>query len=234
VSFLEVYPASEGYVATQDPRHGLLRLLPDHGLFFEFVPVAELHSPAPARHTVAEVVPGVQYAVVLTTCAGLWSYVIGDTICFERRDPPLLRFTGRTRYFLSAFGEHLISEEVERAVALAAEATQATVADFHVGPVFPDDPKARGRHRYLVEFVQAPAEVGRFAEALDAALCRLNEDYAAHRAGDLTMLAPEVVPVPRGGFAGWLRARGKVGGQNKVPRMDNSGKITEELSRFIV
>jgi hypothetical protein len=233
VHFLEVYPASEGYVATEDPRHGLLRLLPDHGIFFEFVPVGELHSAAPARHTVAEIVPGVQYAVALTTCAGLWGYVLGDTVCFEQRDPPLLRFTGRTRYFLSAFGEHLISEEVERAVASAAEATGATVADFHVGPVFPEAQAGPGRHRYLIEFVQAPADLGRFAEALDAALCRLNEDYAAHRAGDLTMRAPEVVPVPRGGFADWLRARGQVGGQHKVPRMDNSGALTRELSRFV-
>jgi GH3 auxin-responsive promoter len=232
VQLLEVYPASEGYVASEDPRHGFLRLLPDHGVFFEFVPVDELSSVRPTRHTVADVVPGVQYAIVMTTCAGLWSYVLGDTVCFERRDPPLLRFTGRTRYFLSAFGEHLISEEVERAVALAAEATDATVADFHVGPVFPESPAAPGHHRYLVEFVQTPADVGRFAEALDAALCRLNEDYAAHRAGDLTMQAPEVVPVPRGGFAEWLRARGKVGGQHKVPRMDNSGGITAELSRL--
>jgi hypothetical protein len=234
VHFLEVYPASEGFVATEDPRHGLLRLLPDHGVFFEFVPAAELAAPSPARHTVGEVVPGVPYAVVLTTCAGLWSYVLGDTVCFERRDPPLLRFTGRTRYFLSAFGEHVISEEVERAVAAAADETGALVADFHVGPVFPAAPTAPGRHRYLVEFVRPPAEVGRFAGALDAALCRLNEDYAAHRAGDLTMLSPEVVSVPRGAFAEWLRARGQVGGQHKVPRMDNTGGITEELTRFAV
>jgi GH3 auxin-responsive promoter len=233
VTFLEVYPASEGFVATEDPRHGLLRLLPDHDVFFEFVPVGELASDRPTRHTVADVVPGVQYAVVLATCAGLWSYVLGDTVCFERHDPPLLRFTGRTRYFLSAFGEHLISEEVERAVALAAEATGAAVADFHVGPVFPEATTGRGRHRYLIEFVQEPAELVRFAEALDAALCRLNEDYAAHRAGDLTMRAPEVVPVPRGGFAEWLRARGQVGGQHKVPRMDNSGKLTAELLKAV-
>jgi hypothetical protein len=233
VQLLEVYPASEGYVATEDPRHGLLRLLTDHGIFFEFVPVAELQSPSPTRHTVADVVPGVQYAVVMTTCAGLWSYVLGDTVCFERRDPPLLRFTGRTRYFLSAFGEHLISEEIERAVAQAAEATDAAVADFHVGPIFPETPTAPGRHRYLIEFVCPPADLPHFTAALDAALGRLNEDYAAHRAGDLTMLAPEVVSVPRGGFAEWLRSHGKVGGQHKVPRMDNSGVITQELSRFV-
>jgi hypothetical protein len=232
VQFLEVYPASEGFIAAEDPRHGLLRLLPDHNLFFEFVPVEDLGKDRPARHTVADLEPGVPYAVVLTTCAGLWGYVLGDTVCFERRDPPLLRFTGRTRYFLSAFGEHLISEEVERAVAAAAEATGAAVVDFHVGPVFPDTPGAVGRHRYLVEFAGPPADAGRFAAELDATLCRLNEDYQAHRAGDLTMRAPEVRAVRRGGFADWLRARGKLGGQHKVPRMDNSGALTQELSRF--
>src|SRR5439155_13732810 len=163
VQFQETYPASEGFVAAEDPRHGLLRLIPDHQIFFEFVPVAELGSDRPARHTVADVVPGVQYAVVLTTCAGLWSYVLGDTVCFERCDPPLLRFTGRTRYGLSAFGEHLISEEIERAVAEAAEATGNAVVDFHVGPVYPDSPGVPGRHRYLVEFAAAPADLDSFA-----------------------------------------------------------------------
>src|SRR5262249_18492807 len=152
VHFLETYPASEGFVAAEDPRHGLLRLLPDHGLFFEFVPVGELAAARPTRHTVADLETGVQYAVVLTTCAGLWGYVLGDTVCFERRAPPLLRFTGRTRYGLSAFGEHLIGEEVERAVALASEATGAAVVDFHVGPVFPERSGVPGRHRFLVEF----------------------------------------------------------------------------------
>jgi hypothetical protein len=232
VRFLETYPASEGFVAAEDPRHGLLRLLPDHDVFFEFVPRQELDSARPARHTVADLEPGVQYAVVLTTCAGLWGYVLGDTVCFERRDPPLLRFTGRTRYFLSAFGEHLISEEVERAVARAAEACGAAVVDFHVGPVFPDRPGTPGRHRFLVEFAGPPADPARFAAELDRALCRANEDYEAHRRGDLTMLAPEVLPVRRGGFADWMRARGRLGGQHKVPRMDNSGRLTRELADF--
>jgi GH3 auxin-responsive promoter len=233
VHFLETYPASEGFVATEDPRYGLLRLIPDHGLFFEFVPVVELDQRQPTRHTVAEVVPGVQYAVVLTTCAGLWSYVLGDTVCFERRDPPLLRFTGRTRQFLSAFGEHLIGEEVERAVAQTAGTTDADVTDFHVGPVFPETAGMPGRHRYLVEFARGPHDVDAFARELDAALSRINEDYRAHRAGALTMLAPEVICVPRGSFAGWMRSRGKLGGQHKVPRLDNSGRLTEELTRWL-
>ena len=234
VRFLEVYPASEGYIAAEDPRHELLRLIPDHGIFFEFVPVEDLGKDRPARHAASEVEPGVHYAVVLTTCAGLWSYVLGDTVRFERRDPPLLRFTGRTRYFLSAFGEHLISEEVERAVAEAAGAAGLAVTDFHVGPVFPEVSGLPGRHRYLVEFLRPPPDVAPFAAALDAALGRINEDYAAHRQGDLTMLAPEVWPVPPGGFAAWLRSKGKLGGQHKVPRMDNGGQVTEELSRFLL
>jgi hypothetical protein len=232
VHFAEVYPASEGFVATEDLRHRLLRLIPDHGVFFEFVPAAELGSDRPVRHTAAEVEVGVQYAVALTTCAGLWSYVIGDTVVFERREPPLLRFTGRTKYFLSAFGEHLISEEVERAVAAAAGEAGCAVVDFHVGPVFPGREAGPGRHRYLVEFAGPAPDLGRFAAGLDAALGRLNEDYLAHRAGDLTMLAPEVVAVRRGGFADWMRARGKLGGQHKVPRMDNSGALTTELTEF--
>jgi hypothetical protein len=232
VRFQEVYPASEGYVAAEDPRHGLLRLLPDHGIFFEFVPLEDLNSSRPSRHTVDEIEPGVQYAVVVTTCGGLWSYQIGDTVCFERRDPPLLRFTGRTKYFLSAFGEHLISEEVERAVTSAATATGAAVVDFHVGPVFPETPAAPGRHRYLVEFAGDSPDCGRFSAELDEMLGRINEDYAVHRLGDMTMLPPEVRPVRRGGFAQWMKAHGKLGGQHKVPRMDNSGKITAEMSGF--
>lgn len=232
VRFLETYPASEGFVATEDPRHGLLRLVPDHNLFFEFVPRDELDAPRPTRHTAADVEPGVQYAVVLTTCAGLWGYVLGDTVRFERRDPPLLRFTGRTRHFLSAFGEHLIGEEVERAVAAAAGATGAAVVDFHVGPVFPRSPAEIGRHRYLVEFAAPPTDLRRFAGELDATLSTLNEDYRAHRQGDLTMLGPEVVPVRRGGFADWLRSRGQLGGQHKVPRLDNSGTLTAQMGRY--
>jgi hypothetical protein len=234
VQLLETYPASEGFIATEDPRYHLLRLIPDHNLFFEFVPVAEIDAAQPTRHTVANLEVGVPYALVLTTCAGLWSYKIGDTVCFERRDPPLLRFTGRTKYFLSAFGEHLISEEVEQAVTRAADATGAAVVDFHVGPVFPKCLGKSGRHRYLVEFAAPPNDLGRFAAELDGALCRLNEDYEVHRRGDLTMLAPEVRVVRRGGFADWMRSVGKVGGQHKVPRMDNSGELTQRLSRFFL
>jgi hypothetical protein len=229
VKFCEVYPASEAFIATEDPRYHLLRIVPDHNIFFEFIPVEELDRGWPARHTLADVEVGVQYAVAVTSCAGVWSYLIGDTVAFERRNPPLIRFTGRTKYFLSAFGEHLISEEVEKAVAHAAHACGVDVLDFHVGPRFAADPRQPGRHLYLVEFAGVVPDAGRFAEELDAVLRRSNEDYDAHRQGDLTMLAPLVQAVRRGGFEEWMKARGKAGGANKVPRMDNSGNLTQDM-----
>jgi hypothetical protein len=235
VKTLEVYPCSEGFVASEDPRHpGLLRVVPDHGLFFEFVPVAELDTPKPTRHTLATVETGLQYAVVLTTCAGLWSYLLGDTVTFESRTPPLIRFTGRTKYFLSAFGEHLIQEEVDKAVAHAAKSCGVLTEDHHVGPVFPTDPGKPGHHRYFVEFRgPPPARLDDFVEALDKELTRLNEDYAVHRVGNITMLRPEVRVVPPGGFGEWMKSRGKFGGQHKVPRMDNTGKLTTQLGDWL-
>ena len=233
VQFLETYPCSEGFVAAEDPAYERLRLIPDHGIFFEFVPVEDLGKDHPVRHTTANLETGVQYAVVLTTCAGLWSYVLGDTVCFQAREPPLLRFTGRTRYFLSAFGEHLISEEVEKAITKASEATGAAVTDFHVGPQFPTSTAVAGRHLYLIEFARMPVGIPTFAKELDAALCRLNDDYRGHRQGDLSLAGPEIRLVPPGGFARWLRSKGRLGGQHKVPRMDNSGELTQELCHWL-
>lgn len=238
VRFLDVYPASEGYVATEDPRYNLLRVLPDVGIFFEFVPMDEyeggkLKTDRPTRHTLATVETGQQYAVVLTTCAGLWAYQVGDTVAFERRDPPLIRFTGRTKYFLSAFGEHLISEEVSKAIAEAAQETGALAGEFHVGPVFPTDPKRPGHHRYLIEFTRPPADLGRFTDVLDATLKRLNEDYDAHRKDDLTMLRPEVHVLRHEAFSRWMQAHGRRLPQGKVPEMDNGGEQTTAITEWL-
>jgi hypothetical protein len=233
VRFLETYPCSEGFVAFEDPRYDLLRLVPDHDIFFEFVPVDELGKDRPVRHTLVNLEVGTQYSVVLTTCAGLWSYVVGDTVAFERRDPPLLRFTGRTKYYLSAFGEHLISEEVEKAVTAAAAVTNAAVTDFHVGPLFPAQPAELGRHLYLVEFARFPVDVGQFRSELDLTLCRINDDYRAHRNGGTGLAEPEIRPVPRGAFADWMRAHGKLGGQHKLPRMDNTGELTSQMADWL-
>jgi len=241
VRFLEVYPCSEGFVATEDPRYDLLRIVPDHEIFFEFVPMDEfdsergkLKSDFPIRHTLANVETGVQYAVVITSCAGLWSYLVGDTVAFERRSPPLIRFTGRTKYFLSAFGEHLISEEIEKAIQESAVAHHAEVQDHHVGPVFPQSPQMPGHHLYLIEFRREPADLQEFAQGIDVSLSRQNEDYRAHRAGDVSMLMPRVVMVKTGGFNAWMLAHGKRPPQHKLPRMDNSGKQTASMHEWLL
>ena len=171
----EVYPCSEGFIGFGDPATGLLRLIFDHGIFYEFIPVDELDSANPTRHWLGTVRTEINYAIVVSTCAGMWAHVIGDTVRFESLDPPLIRFTGRTRYTLSAFGEHLISEEVEAAIAWACAATGASVREWHVGTVFPG---ASGYHQYVIEFVREPTELERFRNELDTELsgtkCRLS------------------------------------------------------------
>ncbi|GBD35833.1 hypothetical protein HRbin36_00948 [bacterium HR36] len=228
----ETYPSSEAFVAFEDLRYRHLRLVPDHGIFFEFVPRGELGQARPTRHTLRDFELGVDYAIVLTTCAGLWAYVLGDVVRFERRHPPLLRFVGRTTDYLSAFGEHLTGEEIERAVSRAAEQCGAILAEFHVGPVFAEHGRPPGWHRYVLECVTPPADVQQFAHCLDAALRQLNADYDAHRFGDLGLGPPEIILVRRGAFADWLRTQGKLGGQHKVPRIDPAGPLTASLMQF--
>jgi hypothetical protein len=222
----ETYPCSEGFIAFGDPETKLLRLVFDHGIFYEFVPVAELDSSSPTRHWLGNVQVGVNYAIVVTTCAGLWSHIIGDTVRFESLDPPLLSFTGRTKYTLSAFGEHLISEEVEGAMAFAAEATGSAVGEWHVGPVFHG---AMGHHLYVIEFLKEPSDLEAFRQALDADLSRRNADYLAHRIEGVGLPLPELIVARSGGFGAWMRSKGKLGGQHKVSRMDNTGTLTAEI-----
>lgn len=226
----ESYPCSEGFIAFGDPDTDLLRLVFDHGLFFEFVPLDELDSPRPTRHWLGDVRVGINYAIVLSTCAGMWSHVVGDTVRFESTSPPLLTFTGRTRYTLSAFGEHLISEELEGAVTVASASVDASVRDWHVGPVFHG---AMGHHLYVVDFLKLPADLRAFREALDADLSRRNADYRAHRAEGVGLPMPALVVARPGGFDAWMRSRGKLGGQHKVPRMDNTGALTGALVAFL-
>ncbi|HMB03918.1 MAG TPA: GH3 auxin-responsive promoter family protein [Isosphaeraceae bacterium] len=230
VRLQETYPCSEGFIAFGDPATGLLRLIFDHGIFFEFVPLDELESDRPARHWLGNVQTGINYAIVISSCAGMWGHIIGDTIRFESLDPPLLSFTGRTKYTLSAFGEHLINEEVEGAIAAASTATGASVRDWHVGPVFEG---ALGHHLYVVEFLKAPADPAAFREALDADLSRRNADYLAHRAEGVGLPLPALVVARSGGFESWMRSRGKLGGQHKVPRMDDAGMLTRQLVEFL-
>lgn len=232
----EVYAASEGFIATADRASGEgMRANLDTGLFLEFVPLDELDAANPTRHWIADAEPGVNYALVLSSCAGVWSYVVGDTVRLVERDPPRLLVTGRTSYMLSAFGEHLIGEEIEHGVATAAEAIGEMVADFSVGAVFPKAKGELGRHLYIVEFGEAPpgaSKLAEFAKTLDAALCETNEDYEAHRAGGFGLHAPRIHAVPHGTFAAWMKKRGKLGGQNKVPRIINDEALLQDLRDF--
>jgi hypothetical protein len=231
IKLQETYPCSEAFIAFGDPRTpGCLRLVVDHGLFYEFVPVDELDSPRPTRHWLGTVRTRVNYAIVVSTCAGMWAHLIGDTIRFESLDPPLISFTGRTKYTLSAFGEHLVSEEVEGAIAHASTTTGARVLDWHVGPVFA---ASLGYHQYIVEFLKEPSDLEEFRSTLDADLARRNADYQAHRAHGVCIPSPALIVARSGGFESWMRRRGKLGGQHKVPRMDNSGTLTRELVEFL-
>lgn len=234
VDLREVYPASEGFLAVQDAAPGAgLALLLDNGIFFEFVPLEELDRDAPTRHWAATVETGVEYAVAVSTNAGLWSFLVGDTVRVVERAPLRVVVTGRTTWYLSAFGEHLHGDEVEQGVARAAEAIGRDVTEFSVGTLF----RARGApedgHLYLVELdapVDPPA-LAAFAARLDADLSDTNDDYRAHRqAGQLA--APRVHGVPPGTFAAWMRKRGRLGGQNKVPRIVSDTELFDDLRRF--
>ena len=235
IDLREVYPASEGFIASADrgPGEGL-KLSLDNGLFFEFVPVEELDSPNPTRHWAGNIQPDVNYAVVMTTCAGLFAYVIGDTVRFVDTKPPRLLITGRTSYMLSAFGEHLIGEEIEAAVTDAAAKIGADVTDFSVGALYAEREGELGGHLYIVEFGATPDEAARarFAGYIDDDLRRRNDDYRAHRADGHGLNAPRVHAVPPGTFAAWMASRGRAGGQNKVPRVINDRTLFDNLRAF--
>jgi hypothetical protein len=232
----EVYPASEGFIAMADRGFGDgLRMNLDHGIFFEFVPLEELGSDSPTRHWIANVQPDINYAVIMTTCAGLWSYIIGDTVRFVDTSTPRVLVTGRTSYYLSAFGEHLIDEEIEDGVSTAAKTLQLEVTDYSVGPIFPKTAGELGGHVYIIEFahgIPTSEQLGEFSKALDTKLCQRNEDYESHRSGGFGLNAPTILPVPVGFFAAWMKSRGKLGGQNKVPRVITKLELLDDLVNF--
>lgn len=239
VDFHEVYPASEAFIAAQEGEAAAgLRLLTAAGVFFEFTPLADfdenrLEAAGAAALRCWEVRPGVDYVLLLTTPGGLCRYVIGDVVRFVSTEPPRLIYAGRTRLQLSAFGEHVIEKEVTDALARAASLFGVAVVNFHVAPLFPSGPGARGRHEWWIEVRAAGGAVApaAFGAALDAGLQAGNEDYEAKRRGG-GLDAPLVRMVPPGTFELWLRARGRWGGQNKMPRCRSDRGIADELARL--
>lgn len=231
----EVYAASEGFIAAADggPEDGL-RLILDNGIFHEFVPPEMLTGDNPDRRWINDAEVGRDYALVLTTNAGLWSYVLGDVVQLVSRRPPRLIVRGRVGQDLSVFGEHLSAAELDRAVARAAQALGGTVADYAAAADFPAG-AARGGHLFVIAW-SGPAGPGweaRFAALLDAELAAGNADYAAHRQGDFGLAGPVVRLAPAGFFAAWMRARGRLGGQNKVPRVIADAALLADLRRFL-
>ena len=219
VARTEVYPASEGFFGFGSSADGeALGLLLDNGIFFEFVPVAELGCATPTRHWIATAETGVDYALAVGTNAGLFGYLVGDVVRLVRRDPPGIVVVGRTAQMLSAFGEHLSAGELDRAVFRAAEGLGLAAGEYTVAIVPPDDRDARGGHLFVVE-AAAGHDAASFARDLDRALADGNDDYRAHRRGDAGMRPPATRFVRPGTFEAWLRARGRVGGQVKVPRV---------------
>ena len=228
---VEVYPASEGFVGVQTEASGGLTLMIDYGIFYEFVPVEDVGSVRPRRHTVANVELHRPYAVVMSTPGGLWSYLLGDTVRFVALEPLRLVITGRTRHYVNAFGENVIVEEVERALTTACRRTEAEVVEFTVAPRYPSAGEPRGGHEWLVEFRIPPREPQDFARVLDETLVALNTDYRSKRAGGVGMVAPTVTTLPLGTFYRWMREHGKLGDQHKVPRVTNDRVAADGLRR---
>ncbi|SFQ30635.1 GH3 auxin-responsive promoter family protein [Hymenobacter arizonensis] len=233
--YLEIYSASEGYFALQDqPNSEDLLLLLDHGIYYEFLPAEQWASPDPRPIPLGEVELNRPYAVVITTNAGLWRYIVGDTVRFTSRAPYRVRITGRTKHFLNAFGEEVVIENAEAAVAAASRATGAAVRDFTAAPVwFVAEDSSRGGHEWAIEFATATItpDLDKFGAVLDATLSELNSDYAAKRHRSLALAPPRLHAVPSGTFEAWLASQGKLGGQHKVPRLLNSRDVLEAVLR---
>jgi len=227
--YMETYNASEGFFAIQDePAMDSMLLMLDYGIFYEFIPLDELTSSNPKALTVADVEVGKNYAMVITTNSGLWRYLIGDTVTFTSKYPHKIKITGRTRHFINVFGEEVIIENAERALEKACKDTGALVAEFTAAPVYMGTDR-KGRHEWLIEFEKQPSSIEDFSRVLDSTLCEVNSDYEAKRAKNVTLDFPVVTSAAPGTFFEWMRQQGKLGGQNKVPRLSNTREYIDEL-----
>ncbi|KUJ86169.1 hypothetical protein AVO45_04200 [Ruegeria marisrubri] len=230
----EMYSASEGVFAIADRGDGEgLRLHLDGEVFFEFVPVETLSSEAPVRHWMADAEIGQDYALVISTAAGLWAYLLGDVVRLVDRDPPRLKVVGRVENGLSVFGEHLIEAEIAQAVARGAATFGLSVLDYSVGAAVEE---TGGHHLYLLETIERPSAeaIAKISEVIDGQLCALNEDYAELRQKDLALGPPEVRFAPPGGFVRWMKLRRHLGGQNKVPKIVTDRALFQDMTATIL
>jgi hypothetical protein len=234
VRFLEIYNASEGFFGIQDDlnRPDEMLLMLDYGIFYEFIPMGETGEEMESIVPLEQVELVVNYAMVISTNSGLWRYKIGDTVRFTSLSPYRVKISGRTKHFINAFGEELIIENAEQAIARACRLTDAEIKDYTAAPVYMDGGK-RGSHEWVVEFSKAPKDLCTFAAVLDQTLRENNSDYDAKRSYDLVLGPPVVHVAPQGAFYGWMRSRGKLGGQHKVPRLSNHREFIDGVLAHI-
>jgi len=229
MNYLETYNASEGFFALQNDLNdeGLLLML-DYGIFYEFMPLEELGKKNPKVVTIEDIELEKNYAIIITTNAGLWRYMIGDTVKFTSKNPYKIKITGRTKHFMNAFGEEVIIDNAERAIEIACEKTGAIINEYTAAPVYMGENR-KGTHEWLFEFEKEPQDLDYFLTLLDNALQSVNSDYEAKRYKDITLVKPLIHSMPKDTFFNWLKDRGKLGGQNKIPRLSNDRKYVDEL-----
>lgn len=233
MNYLETYNASEGFFGIQDDLDcDDMLLMLDLGVFYEFIPVDRLHDPSPPAYTVRDVEKGVNYAIIITTNAGLWRYMIGDTIVFTSLFPHKFKISGRTKYYINAFGEEVILDNAEKALMEACRQTGAVVKEYTAGPVFMGD-RSKGSHEWMIEFETPPNDPGFFTRVLDRTLCEINSDYEAKRYKNITLMEPTIRALDTGTFYNWMQKRGRLGGQNKIPRLSNDRKYLDELTEYL-
>jgi hypothetical protein len=227
--YYETYNASEGFFAIQDKNGSKeLLLMLDYGIFYEFIPTTEFKGESSKTISLSEVKKDIDYALIITTNSGLWRYLIGDTIRFTSLDPYRIKITGRTKHHINVFGEELIIENAEDALRLACEKTSASIKEYTVGPIFMEG-KKNGGHQWVIEFENAPKSMDYFTEILDNALKSINSDYEAKRYNSMALAMPKIHVAKEGLFYDWLKKKGKLGGQHKIPRLSNSRDFVEEL-----
>ena len=227
--YMETYNASEGFFGLQDdPADAAMSLMIDYGVFYEFIPMDEFDSPEPNVVPLWGVETDRNYAMVITTSSGLWRYIIGDMVRFTGRDPYKFIITGRTKSFINAFGEELIVDNAEKGLAEACRQTGAEVLEYTAAPVFMDA-NGKCRHQWVVEFSREPDSLEHFATVLDESLQQINSDYEAKRYKDITLQRLELIEGRPGIFNDWLKQKGKLGGQHKVPRLCNNRDIIEQV-----
>ncbi|WP_158825300.1 GH3 auxin-responsive promoter family protein [Mucilaginibacter lacusdianchii] len=227
--YLETYNASEGFFGIQDLEEpGEMLLMLDYGIFYEFLPLENLNDEHPHTLTLDEVELNKNYALIISTNAGLWRYMIGDTIRFTSLNPYRIQITGRTKHFINAFGEEVIIDNAERALEEACRQTDAIIRDYTAGPIYFAEGKSGG-HEWIIEFEKQPAEFDRFVDLLDETLRKINSDYDAKRFKDMALCRPSVHKAPSGTFITWMKSRGKLGGQHKVPRLANNREYVDSI-----